>query len=162
MRNKLALALIINLLFLMFAVECFGQTRKSRVHNGPKENSRQQESSQTNFAKDYKSLIKKLRAGGLTFKRGEKVSQPFFSVPGRTLIMSGEQVQIFEYKKIETADTEAGRVGSTGSPVGTTMITWIEPPHFYKSGKLIVLYLGENSGVIKALENALGLQFAGK
>lgn len=147
MRNKLTLALIINLLVFVFAMECFGQTRKS---------------SQTNFVTGYNGLIKKLHSEGLTFKQGGKVKQPFFSVSGRILIVGSEQLQIFEYRKKRTVETEASPISPSGSPVGTTMVTWVGPPHFYKSGNLIVLYVGENPGVIKALENALGRQFAGK
>ncbi|HRH44807.1 MAG TPA: hypothetical protein PKY82_24425 [Pyrinomonadaceae bacterium] len=147
MRKKVILAVIIHLLFFGLAIEGFGQTRQA---------------SQTNFAGDYNSLIKKLRTNGLTVKRGGRVSQPFFSISGRILTVDGEQVQIFEYKKKETAASEAGRISPSGSPVGTTMITWVAPPHFYKSGNLIVLYVGEKPKLIKALENALGRQFAGK
>ncbi|MBA3694275.1 MAG: hypothetical protein H0X15_03470 [Acidobacteria bacterium] len=162
MRYKLTLALITNLLVLMLAMEFSGQTQKSKTHHGYKDKSRQHQSTQTSFAGDYKGLVKKLRAGGARVKRSEKVSQPFFSVEGRILVINGEQVQIFEYKKTQTADTEVNRVSASGSPVDTTMVTWVAPPHFYHNGKLIVLYIGENSGVIKALENALGRQFAGK
>jgi len=46
--------------------------------------------------------------------------------------------------------------------VGTTKPHWIGAPHFYKKEKLLVLYIGDNDGVLKALEGALGRQFAGK
>lgn len=162
MKNKLTAALIIGLLFSALAAEGFGQTRKSGKHSGRQKKSSPQKSTQTNFAGDYKSLIKKLRDKGSTVKEGGKISQPFFSVPGRAVIVNGEQAQVFEYRKKETADKESGSVNADGSLVGTTMITWVAPPHFYKNGRLIVLYIGENSGIIKALENALGRQFAGK
>lgn len=162
MRNKLTSTLIISLLSLAFAIEGFGQARKSRADYWHKDKFSRQKSTQTNFVKDYKGLIKKLRAKGLMVKQGGKVSQPFFSVSGCTLVVNGEQVQVFEYGKKEAADKESGNVSATGSSVGTTMVTWVAPPHFYKNGRLIVLYIGKNSDVIKALENALGPQFAGK
>ncbi len=49
-----------------------------------------------------------------------------------------------------------------GSSIGTTMVTWVAAPHFYKSGRLIVLCVGDDAGVIAALEAALGAQFAGR
>lgn len=109
-----------------------------------------------------RDLIKKLSTKGTTIKRGGKVTQPFFSVRGQILKMQGGEIQVFEYKSAKTAASEANKVSSDGSPVGTTMITWIAAPHFFKSGRLIVLYVGTEQGVIRHLENALGHQFAGK
>lgn len=162
MKYKLTLALITNLLFLIFATESFGQAHKLKTHQARKGKSRASQPAQTGFAGDYKALVKKIRAGGATATPGEKVSQPFFTVSGRTLNVKDEQIQVFEYRAAKTAESESSQVSGDGSPVGTTMINWIAPPHFYKSGRLIVLYVGENADVIKALENALGKQFAGK
>lgn len=164
MKYKVVLTITANLLILVIAITVTpGQSKKSGSHriskNAPQN---RQTSSRSGFAEDYKSLIKKLRAGGAAVKPGERVSQPFFSVAGRVLNVKGEQIQVFEYAKAETAGKESGQVSTDGSPVGTTMVNWIAPPHFYKSGRLIVLYIGENSNVIKALEKALGRQFAGK
>lgn len=111
---------------------------------------------------DVRSLMRSLRAAGLAVKRGGQVSQPFFFVRGSILTVNGEQVQVFEYANIRIAEKDAKKVSATGSGVGTRMPMWIAPPHFYKSGRLIVLYLGENPSLIKALEGALGPQFAGK
>ncbi len=76
--------------------------------------------------------------------------------------MNGSDVQVFEYAAADAADTEATLVSSDGSSVGTSMISWIAPPHFYKAEKLIVLYVGESEPVIGALESVLGPQFAGR
>ena len=113
-------------------------------------------------AKDLRGLITGLRAGGATVRRAGKVSQPFFSAKGRALVVNGEQVQVFEYAKASAAGREAGLVDPSGSGVGTSQVTWTGPPHFYKGGRLIVLYVGSNRSVIKALEGALGPQFAGQ
>jgi hypothetical protein len=42
------------------------------------------------------------------------------------------------------------------------MVTWVAAPHFYKGGRLIVLYVGEDGGVIEVLDQVLGSQFAGR
>jgi hypothetical protein len=89
------------------------------------------------------------------------ISQPFFSVAGRRITLEGEDVQVFEYKSVATARREARQVAADGRTVGTTQITWVSAPHFFKTGKLIVLYVGENPAVLKALGAALGRQFAG-
>ena len=111
---------------------------------------------------DLRGLMRRLQAAGLAVKRGGRVSQPFFSVRGSILTLNGEQVQVFEYANTRIAEKDAQKVSATGSGIGMSMPMWIAPPHFYKSGRLIVLYLGESQFVIKALEGELGPQFAGK
>jgi hypothetical protein len=39
---------------------------------------------------------------------------------------------------------------------------WIAPPHFFKSGRLILLYIGEAPAVLEALADTLEPQFRGK
>jgi hypothetical protein len=112
--------------------------------------------------KNLRDLINRLRASGEKVGRAGKVSQPFFSVKGQVITVAGEHVQVFEYASPKVAEREAKSVSSSGSSAGTSMPLWVAPPHFYKNGILIVLYVGENSAVIKALERILGPQFAGK
>ena len=112
--------------------------------------------------KSLKELMSRLRAGGAKVGRAGRISQPFFSVRGQAITVGGEQVQVFVYANAASAEGEAKNVGGTGSSVGTSMVSWVAPPHFYKSGRVIVLYVGSNAGVTKALEDVLGPQFAGQ
>ena len=41
-------------------------------------------------------------------------------------------------------------------------VDWIAPPHFYHTGRVIVLYVGSNADLIRLLEATLGPQFAGR
>jgi len=112
--------------------------------------------------KNVGQLIKRLKAGGEKVGRKGQVEQPFFSVKGQIITIADQEVQVFEYKTVKAAELDARKVSDTGSSAGTSMPMWIAPPHFFKSGKLIVLYVGEESSVLKALEAALGPQFAGR
>lgn len=76
--------------------------------------------------------------------------------------VSGENIQVFQYFHAAAADAQAALVSPDGSAVGTSKLHWIGPPHFYKKGKLLVLYVGGNAKALKALEAVLGRQFAGK
>ena len=60
------------------------------------------------------------------------------------------------------AQADADLVAPDGSSVGTSMPFWVDDPHFYHSGKLIVLYLGSDQSILTALEAILGPQFAGR
>ena len=109
----------------------------------------------------FEQLVDDLRAAGDAVEIGDAISQPFFSVDGQQIIVNGGEVQVFEHASAEAADEEAGLVSPDGASVGTSMILWVATPHFYKSGALIVLYVGENAAVIDALEALLGTQIAG-
>ena len=112
--------------------------------------------------KTVSDLVNRLRDRGNKIGHGGKISQPFLSVPGRIITIDGEDVQVFQYANAKSAEREVKAIDLQGSPVGTSMPTWVAPPHFYKSSSLIVLYIGQNSSVMRALEGALGPQFAGK
>ena len=111
---------------------------------------------------DYASLIDDLRTAGVNVEPEGKVDQPFFSVEGRMIKIGGEDVQVFQYSHAAAADAQAALVSPDGSAVGTSKLHWVGSPHFYKKGKLLVLYLGDDNKVLKALDVVLGRQFAGK
>ncbi len=74
----------------------------------------------------------------------------------------GEDLQVFEFASEVEADAVAETVSADASSVGTSMIFWVAPPHFYKAGRLIVIYVGSDSGVINILQEIMGSQFAGR
>ena len=112
--------------------------------------------------RDYASLLANLRATGARVTPAGKVVQPFFSVSGKAIQVNGEAVQVFQYRDAARTDEQAALVSRNGSTVGTTKVHWLGPPHFYKREKLLVLYIGENDQVLRALEGALGHPFAGQ
>jgi hypothetical protein len=110
---------------------------------------------------DYVSLVDALRAAGATVEPGDSVEQAFFSVAGRIIKVNGVDVQVFEYVSAQAMDADASRVAPDGGSVGTSMVTWIETPHFFKAGRVLVLYVGEDAAVLDVLKSVLGGQFAG-
>jgi hypothetical protein len=110
---------------------------------------------------DQASLVAALKVAGATIETGDPISQPFFSVEGNILKVNGADVQLFEYESSEAMELESSQIAPDGSSSATTMITWIDTPHFYKAGKIIVLYIGSDATVLDLLEDALGPQFAG-
>lgn len=111
---------------------------------------------------DYVSLIDNLRAAGATIEPKGEVSQAFFSVKGQVISINGGEVQVFEYADESATEADAALISPDGGSIGTTMVTWVAAPHFYKISKLIVLYVGNDSAIIKVLESVLGPQFAGR
>lgn len=111
---------------------------------------------------DYVSLIDNLRVSGATVSPTGNISQPFFSVQGYIISVNDEQIQVFEYSDKDATEQDAKLVSLDGSSVGLSMILWVDTPHFYKTDKLIVIYIGDDSTINNILENLLGTQFAGK
>ena len=140
---------------LLWVVGCKGA--RARSDNIPNQSNA---SRQTRM--DYAALLDKLRGKGLKAESGDEIAQPFFSVKGKTISANGESLQVFEYPSESEAEAQAKLVDPRGDSVGTTMVNWVDAPHFYRGGKLIVLYVGNNSEVMKALEDLLGPQFAGR
>jgi hypothetical protein len=87
---------------------------------------------------------------------------PFFSTQAFALTLNGDNVHVFEYATRALAATDASKVAPAGSPIGTTQVTWVSPPRFYSRDTLIVLYVGRETAVIRALEGVLGPPFAGQ
>lgn len=112
--------------------------------------------------KDYNSLLNSIKAAGATGDPGGEITQDFFSVKGQVIKVNGEDVQVFEYNDEATAEAEAALVSPDGSSIGTSVPFWVASPHFYKAGRIIVLYVGENTVVLDVLNSILGTEFAGK
>jgi len=75
--------------------------------------------------------------------------------------VNDEDVQVFQYRDRSQADAKAATISPDGRTIGNAKVHWIEPPHFYKKGRLLVLYVGTTEGVLQVLAAALGPQFAG-
>ena len=118
--------------------------------------------SEPSFPASYEELTAALRDGGHQVVPMEPVSQPFFEPEGQVIALDGHQVQVFEFSSHADADSMADTISADGGSIGTTMVSWIEAPHFFRSGRLIVLYVGEDAEVIETLEDLLGHQIAGR
>lgn len=117
---------------------------------------------QTAAVEDFNGLVAGLQAAGVTVESGEAVNQPFFSVPGQTLKINGQDVQVFVYDTAQALETEASQISADANTIGTSMPTWTSDPHFYKLGRMLVLYVGQDQKILDILSGILGPQFAGR
>lgn len=120
------------------------------------------ESTQPGSISDVESLTEALLAAGATVEPGEGITQDFFDVEGQLIKVNDAFVQVYEYGTAEAMGTDASQISEDGSTIGTSMVNWIESPHFYRIGRMIVLYVGEDQAVLDLLEGILGPQFAGR
>jgi hypothetical protein len=155
--NRNFFSIVIMLMVLLLGLACSPQptpaTEASATPNA---------AVQGGEVEDQTSLIDALRAGGATVELGATVEQAFFTAAGQILKVNSKDVQVFEYETAEKMEADAAQIAPDGGAIGTSMVTWVEPPHFFKSGRVLVLYVGEDKAVIDLLKGALGEQFAGR
>jgi hypothetical protein len=114
------------------------------------------------IVEDQASFLAALRAEGATAEVVDSISQDFFSVEGQIITVNGAEVQVFEYESAEGMENAASQVAPDGGSIGTSMLTWIETPHFYKTGRIIVIYIGSDEKILNLLQTIMGPQFAGR
>jgi hypothetical protein len=76
--------------------------------------------------------------------------------------VQGKHVQVFEYNNTTDTDAQTALISPNNNAIKTSKLHWMGPPHFYKNGRLLVLYIGNNAKVLATLEALLGRQFAGQ
>jgi hypothetical protein len=110
---------------------------------------------------DLDGLTSALAEQGAAVTENGTVLQPFFEPEGQVLSINGQDVQVFEFASQEAALEAAGTIAADGGSVGTSMMAWMDTPHFFQSGRLILLYVGSDGATLDLLSAAAGPQIAG-
>ncbi len=110
---------------------------------------------------DLDSLLAALDAEGLEPEVVDTLSQPFFEVDATIVTITTGEMQVYEFADEQRAQDAAALVAPDGASIGTSMVNWIATPHFYRSGPMIVIYLGFDDATASTLSSLLGEQFAG-
>lgn len=103
---------------------------------------------------DLDEVIRVLRTAGATVELGDAVEQADVSVAGQSIMINGEEVQIFTYASAEDLEAQASQLAREDDPE--------DEPHFYKLGNMLVRYIGSDTLVRDLLEDVLGAQAAGQ
>src|SRR6266542_2779742 len=140
----------VSILLLVFAISACSSATPTASSNKPL------------TVEDQDSLVKALQAAGANVESGDSITQEFFTPEGHTVKVNGADLQVFEYESAEAMEKEASKVAPDGGSVGTSMMMWIDTPHFYKTGRIIVLYLGKDKSLLDLLNKVMGPQFAGQ
>ena len=112
--------------------------------------------------KDRASLLIGFQASNVPAEIVDSVFQDFFSPEGSIIRVNEVDIQVFEYESAEAMEGEASQVAPDGGSVGTSMMMWMGAPHFYKAGRIIVLYIGSDDAALNLFEAVIGQQFAGQ
>ena len=111
------------------------------------------------------ALTSTLQRQGASVALAEVMSasaHPYFRVRAARFVLNSENLYVFEYESSAATTSEASRIGPDGTSIGATQVTWISDPHFYRSGRLIVLYVGREASILALLQDVLGPQIAGR
>lgn len=61
-----------------------------------------------------------------------------------------------EFASAAAAEKAAAAVATNCGSIGTAMMSWMAPPHFFRKERVIVNYLGTSEKTLAALRNLLG------
>lgn len=110
---------------------------------------------------NYSSFVDGLEKNGASMELVEIMEDTPFSTPGLVILANGETIQVYEFFS-EAKTLEASLlISQDGTEISTSIIRWIDEPHFYSKGNVIVQYIGHNPEILNLLDSLLGNQFAG-
>ena len=110
---------------------------------------------------NYASFIDALEKKDVTVELVEVLEDSPFAVPGFVVSVNGEHVQVYEFISATDAHDATLIISKDGTEIGTSIIRWMDEPHFYSQGNLIVQYIGHNPEMLSLLDSLLDKQFAG-
>jgi hypothetical protein len=121
-------------------------------------------------ALSYSSVLGAMRERGVTIQEQGTGTSPFLRGTDHRVTINGEPVDVYEYATTVEAALDAGRISADGStfssgfgPIGgsAAIVEFVAPPHWFRQGRVIVLYVGRDTDVLALLKDVLGAQFAG-
>ncbi len=108
----------------------------------------------------YNKLIGELKSSGYKIDEIEltenETKYTFFSVYPQFVDINGQRISVYEFPDKNTAVSQAETISKDGFTIGNTKIDWIDKPHFYKQGRLIVGYAGSDNEILNNLKKVLG------
>ncbi len=110
---------------------------------------------------DFQSLVSAIKSRGLAVEQIEKIDDSAFEVPIQVISVGGMDLQVYEFDSESDVSIAKEIVSSDGTEIGLSIIRWMDAPHFYSQGKIIVQYIGHNPEMLNLLDSFLGNQFAG-
>ncbi len=115
---------------------------------------------------DLQTFIARLQEAGAEVILAGPIPGPVFLAGGHVLTMNGHRVGAYVYESAQEARSAAAGISPDGSSIRedgrATHIEWVDAPHFFNAGRLIVLYVGRDTGVLSRLVRILGPQIAGR
>ncbi|MEO5928520.1 MAG: hypothetical protein ABIR47_01190 [Candidatus Kapaibacterium sp.] len=108
------------------------------------------------------NILNILKATGNKVEVTGAVSRPYFESKGTMMTVNGGvNLEVYEFDKPAEMEAAAGKISPDGMTIDGQRMEWPAQPHFYKTERVIILYLGNDADNARELEGAFGKQFAG-
>lgn len=95
----------------------------------------------------------------------QDVEEDFLLTTRKRMTIDDTVIDIYLFNNDKAMEKEAAYIDSDGygydNGIRRLKVSWINAPHFYKKGSLIIQYVGEEKNIMSSLEDILGQQFAG-
>ena len=114
----------------------------------------------------YEKLVRNLENKGFTIET-EDVEESILLGERKWLTLNGsDNISVYLYENSDRMEKDASYLSNDGFSYDNGKesidIEWVSYPHFFKSENMIILYVGENSKIVEALEELVDPQFVGK
>ena len=115
---------------------------------------------------DRAAVVAALRDRELALCFTRSLSGSYFGVPQHVYVTPGGYLALFEFSGEAAARDAGARISPDGHNIelrsgGFVHVDWIDAPHWYRAGRVLLLYLGSHELSLQALRRVLGPQFAG-
>jgi hypothetical protein len=101
-------------------------------------------------------VVSALRRTGLIVEETDQsVTHEFFSVPATIIRVNNLDLQVFIYPSVAEREADSSTIRGEGYEIGTSMVSWIETPHFATAGNVITLLVSNDADLAAAIEQAL-------
>lgn len=142
--------------FILLLSGCKKEPKSSDINNDTNED--------TNDVFDIKDFENAMKEKGYQFEIID-VDKDFLPTTRKRLVNDNMAIDIYVFDSEEEMEEEAGYIDYGGTSYNNGKkalhVSWVSHPHFYKKGCLIVQYVGEDTNILKDLEDIMGKQFAG-
>lgn len=101
-------------------------------------------------------VIAALEQTGADVRQGDRAAGTPFSVDAQLADVDAIQIRLYEYGDAASRAAEEATIAMDGWSVNHTPVEWIDDPHFWSKGRVIVLYLGDDPSAIELLTSVLG------
>jgi hypothetical protein len=101
---------------------------------------------------DFAGLVARLSLAGLNVDVEGDAHDARLSVPGRTLNVDGERVDVYAYDDAWSADADAAKLVNQNAD---DLTDWIAAPHLFRDDRLLIIHTGGSQELNALLSNLL-------
>jgi hypothetical protein len=104
----------------------------------------------------YADLLAALQAAGVTITQGGDINQSFIPVQGHAITVNGADVQVFEFQDDASRQEVSDAISQVQNSIDTALPSGIGQSNVWATGRLIVVYVGQDQATFNVLTKILG------